>query len=118
VGQGWLIAAETGGVGFVLFDVRLDTVADLGILHTVPTEGVAGDIAPKQIELVALDQDRLLPWRSTRPTAQVGLLMLTNPRLKALLLVGLGQVRNLNPFRFLLPGVLACHSRSSPMSIE
>jgi len=112
------MAAETGGVGFVLFDVRLDTVADLGILGTASTEGVAGDIAPKQIELVALDQDRLLPWRSTRPTARVGLLMLTNPRLKALLLVGVGQVRNLNPFRFLLPGVLACHSCSSPMSIE
>src|SRR5262245_52163681 len=100
------MAADTGGLGFILFDVRLDPLADLGILGTVSTEGVAGDIAPKPVELVALDQDRLLPWRSTRPTARVGLFMLPNPRLQALLVVGVGQVRHLNPFRLLLPRVL------------
>src|SRR5262249_40414147 len=73
------------------------------------TEGVAGDIAPKRVELVTLDQDRLLPWRPTCPAERVGLLMLTHPRLQALLLIGLWQVRSLNPFRFLLPRVLACH---------
>jgi len=60
-GAGWLITADTRCVRLILFDVRLDTLADLGILGTCLTEGVAGDIAPKRVELVTLDQDRLLP---------------------------------------------------------
>jgi hypothetical protein len=111
------ITADARCVRLILFDVRLDTLADLGILGTFLTEGVAGDIAPKRIELVTLDQDRVLPWRPTRPAERVSLLMLTNPYLEALILVFLWQARSLNPFRFFLPRVLARHT-VSPCSHE